>query len=200
MNIKNALNHLETIRTHCKWVRYYGEKADLSWWQRFKHDLSKYSPTEFFESIKYYQGTSSPIDAAKKDKGYSDAWFHHRGRNPHHYEYWQDNFDHGGEPVQMPYKYAAELICDYLAAGRTYMGDKFTYHKEYEWWLNKRTNCAMHPHTKRFVSLVFKELKMRESENWLEGYVNDNLLTGRLMKGYYNLATRQLEKGIEFDD
>ena len=49
-----------------------------------------------------------------------------------------------------------------------------------------------------FVSLVFKELKMRESENWLEGYVNDNLLTGRLLKGYYNLATRQLEKGIEF--
>ena len=27
----------------------------------------------FFESIKYYQGNSSPINAAKKDKGYSKA-------------------------------------------------------------------------------------------------------------------------------
>lgn len=199
--IKNALNHLKTIRTHRKWVRYYGERAGLSWWQRFKHDLSKYSPTEFFESIKYYQGTSSPIDAAKKDKGYSDAWFHHRGRNPHHYEYWQDNFDRGGEPVQMPYKYAVELICDYLAAGRTYMGNRFTYLEEFLWWIEKRKKCAMHPHTKHFVTLVLRDLRDQESKMWIgEGIGKDNLLTEKLVKGYYNLATRRLEKGIGFDD
>ena len=46
------------------------------------HDMSKYSPIEFFESVKYYQqGKRSPIEAAKEDKGYSNAWFHHRGRN-----------------------------------------------------------------------------------------------------------------------
>ena len=78
------------------------------------------------------------------------------------------------------------------------MGDKFTYHKEYEWWLRKRDNCAMHLQTKHFVSLVFKELKARESENWIEGYVNDNLLTEYMLKGYYHLAC--LEKGTEFDD
>ena len=112
-----------------------------------------------------------------------------------------DNKNHLSATIMsIKYKDAAELICDYLAAGRTYMGDKFTYHKEYEWWLNKRTNCAMHPHTKRFVSLVFRELKVRESENWLEGYVNDDLLTSGIVKGYYNLATRHLEKGIGFDD
>ena len=68
--------HLKTVRTHRKWVRYYCNLMGIGW-QGFWHDLSKYNPIEFFESVKYYQGNRSPIDACKEDKGYSDAWFHH---------------------------------------------------------------------------------------------------------------------------
>ena len=57
MNIKNAWLHLRKIQTHRKWVRYYCFGIGL-YKQGLLHDLSKYSPTEFFESVKYYQGTS----------------------------------------------------------------------------------------------------------------------------------------------
>ena len=53
MNFKNAVKHFKLI-THHKWVVFklcckIGEP-----WRGFWHDISKYSPTEFMESIKYY--------------------------------------------------------------------------------------------------------------------------------------------------
>ena len=110
---------------HKYWVWYYMNKCGHGW-RGLWHDMSKFSPTEFWESVKYYSGTRSPIDACKEDKGISMAWMHHKGRNPHHYEYYVDNMENGGEARKMPYKYAIELICDYLGAGRAYMGKNFS--------------------------------------------------------------------------
>jgi hypothetical protein len=132
-------------------------------WQGIWHDMSKFSPVEFWESVKYYTGTSSPIDACKKDKGVSMAWMHHKGRNPHHYEYWQDNFDHGGHPVEMPWKYKVEMLCDYLGAARAYMGKNFSYTAEYEWWTNKmKLPRAMHENDKDYIATIFYTLKVDE--------------------------------------
>ena len=58
--------------------------------QGLLHDLSKYSWTEFRVGCRYYQGTRSPNNAEREDRGYSSAWLHHKGRNKHHYEYWLD--------------------------------------------------------------------------------------------------------------
>lgn len=102
--ISNIFKHFKKICIHKYWVFYYCCKAGIPL-QGLVHDLSKFSTTEFWESVKYYQGTSSPIDACKKANGWSAAWMHHKGRNKHHYEYWQDNFDNGGNPIEMPMKY-----------------------------------------------------------------------------------------------
>lgn len=154
--IANAWKHFKTICKHKYWVGYYCFKAGIPW-RGIKHDLSKFSPTEFWESVKYYQGTSSPIDACKKANGWSKAWLHHKGRNDHHYEYWQDNFDKGGEALLMPKECVIELICDYLGAGRAYMGANFTYKKEYQWWLEKKSeSLAMHPKIKEFIDCVLQ--------------------------------------------
>ena len=141
------------------------------YWRGLTHDLSKFSPIEFFESVKYYQGTSSPINAAKADKGYSNAWFHHKGRNKHHYEFWMDNFDNGGENIIMPYKYWVEMVCDYLAAARAYQGEKFSYQGEYNWWLEKEKKCALNPKLKVATSNVFKILAKQENGYWFDGYI-----------------------------
>lgn len=90
--IINTFRHFKKVCTHKHWVFYYCCKVGIPF-QGLIHDLSKFSPTEFWESVKYYQGTSSPIDACKKENGWSAAWMHHKGRNKHHYEYWQDNFE-----------------------------------------------------------------------------------------------------------
>lgn len=159
ITIKNTLRHFGKICKHKWWVFYYCYKAGIPW-RGLMHDMSKFSPVEFWESVRYYQGTSSPIDACKKDKDYSKAWLHHKGRNTHHYEYWVDNFDNGGQALQMPYQDAVEMLCDYLGAGRAYMGKNFTYEKEYEWWCSKcKKPLAMHPHTVGFITRCLSQLK-----------------------------------------
>jgi hypothetical protein len=153
--------HLKTVAKHKYWVWYYMSKCGFKHgWRGLWHDMSKFSPIEFFESVKYYSGTRSPIDACKEENGISMAWMHHKGRNPHHYEYWQDNFDKGGEPKEMPIKYKVEMICDYLGAARAYMGKNFSYKAEYEWWQKKlELPRAQHQNDKDFVSLVLFWMK-----------------------------------------
>lgn len=77
---------------------------------------------------------------------------HHKGRNKHHYEYWQDNFDNGGKPIEMPMKYKKEMLCDYLGAGKAYYGKDFTFQKELDWWNTKKNKpIAMHPNDIAFI-------------------------------------------------
>ena len=148
------LKHLKKICIHKWWVFHYCYKCGLVW-QGIKHDISKFSPTEFIESVKYYKGTFSPIDACKKENGYSLAWQHHKGRNPHHYEYWTDNYDSGTTCIEMPFKYATEMFCDNIAAARAYMGSDFTWEAELEWWEKKKEFAKMHPMTKRYIDNLF---------------------------------------------
>ena len=57
----------------------------------------------------------SPNNAERKDKGYSSAWLHHKGRNKHHMEYWIDYGvpDEGGDKglcgMKMPLRYVVGL-------------------------------------------------------------------------------------------
>lgn len=160
---KKAVKHFLLICNHKRYVFKYCCKAGL-FWRGIKHDLSKFSPVEFWESVKYYTGDRSPIDNCKAQNGYSKAWLHHKGRNAHHYEYWQDNFDKGGEALMMPYKDALELICDYLGAGHAYNKKNFTYQGELEWWRNKSKNpLAMHPATFGFINVMLHKIEEENS-------------------------------------
>ena len=156
---RKFFGHLFMIFKHKTWVFYYACKLGIPF-RGLVHDLSKFSPTEFFESVRYYTGTSSPIPECKKANGYSLAWQHHKGRNPHHYEYWMDNFDKGGTPIRMPFIYSVEMICDWLAAGKAYRGKDFNYEDELKWWEKKRLEVtkSMHPATIIFCNTVFERL------------------------------------------
>ena len=103
------IKHLKTITKHKLYVMKFCFKCG-QYKRGLLHDLSKFGPTEFFSSAKYYTGTSSPIDAEKKEKGYSLAWQHHKGRNPHHWEYWIDNLGtYANTPCEIPYNYMIEM-------------------------------------------------------------------------------------------
>ena len=81
--------HLKTITHHRHLVMRGCFRMGLIW-QGLTHDLSKYSPTEFFAGVRYFQGSRSPNTAEREANGYSLAWMHHKGRNRHHFEYWTD--------------------------------------------------------------------------------------------------------------
>ena len=153
------IGHFKNIITHKFWVLYYGIKLNMNIFQLIMHDLSKFSPTEFWESVKYYKGTSSPIPACKSVNGYSLAWQHHKGRNPHHYEYWTDNYDKGTTLIKMPYKYVMEMMVDWFAAGRTYQGKSFNFESQYEWWQNKKASKpAIHEDTIELIDFFYKTM------------------------------------------
>ena len=89
MSLKNAWGHLCTINHHKNLVMKGCFRLGL-YKQGLLHDLSKYCPVEFFVGCKYYQGNMSPNNIERREKGYSLAWLHHKGRNKHHMEYWID--------------------------------------------------------------------------------------------------------------
>ena len=133
----NAWKHFCTITHHKNLVLVGCFKIGL-YRQGLLHDLSKYSPTEFLVGCKYYQGTMSPNNAERKEKGYSLAWLHHKGRNKHHLEYWID-YDISKEPgkehsgmagMKMPVCYVAEMFVDRISASKNYQKDKYIYCKQ----------------------------------------------------------------------
>ena len=156
MLIKNFFGHLWVITKH-KWRVFLNCFRCGIPTQGIVHDLSKFSPTEFFESVKYYQGNRSPIGACRRATGKSLAWLHHKGRNKHHIEYWIDT-DLEHQPL-MPYKYAVECICDKLAATRTYLGKSYTSDKPLWHFRTYGNKVPANPKTIEFIDAVFCDVE-----------------------------------------
>ena len=156
-----AWKHFKTITYHKYLVAQGCFKVGL-YWQGIVHDLSKYSPTEFMEGVRYYQGTRSPNNAEREDKGYSAAWMHHQGRNRHHYEYWVDYSVKGGRgirvPVPMPDRYIAEMVMDRIAACKVYQGAAYTDASPLEYYYCGTDRAPMHPVTRRKLVQMLKML------------------------------------------
>lgn len=140
--------HLNTVNKHRFKVFVHCVKAGIVI-QGLKHDLSKYSPTEFIEGARFYLGTKSPTEREREVYGYSKAWMHHKGRNKHHFEYWTDYNvkTRSMAPVKMPLKYVKEMFCDRVAAGKVYLGDKYTNNNPIEYFRGGRAKTSMHPET-----------------------------------------------------
>ena len=156
--------HLHTVNRHRRLVRRYCLKLGLVW-QGLTHDLSTYSPTEFWRGCKYYQGWRSPNDQERLENGVSLAWLHHKGRNRHHFEYWIDyciapdgHVFMGG--CKMPKKYVAEMFCDRIAACRVYQGDQYTDASAYDYFQRTKGRFWIHEETSALLGrwlLLLKE-------------------------------------------
>jgi len=156
MKLSNIFKHIKLVTKH-KWTVFkLCCKIGIPW-RGFMHDWSKFSKEEFIESIKYYDGTKSPIVVCKKENGYSKAWLHHKGRNKHHPEYWID-MSLPEKTVIMPYQYAAEMICDKIAAGIVYSGKNWTDDFELKYYMDERKTMLVHPQIDKFVIAVLTEL------------------------------------------
>ena len=57
--MNKLIGHFRTITKHRHAVIRNCRRAGILW-QGLRHDLSKYSPTEFIPGVKYYVGTHSP--------------------------------------------------------------------------------------------------------------------------------------------
>lgn len=163
------INHLKTINHHKFLVMRYCFRAGL-YGQGLLHDLSKYAPTEFLVGAKYYQGTRSPNNAEREDKGYSAAWLHHKGRNRHHVEYWVDYAigKRGLHGVEMPLRYVLEMMCDRIAACRIYQKEAYTDASPYEYYIQSKERDLVHPETERLLMELLVLLRDEGEERLFE--------------------------------
>lgn len=164
--LRNLWHHFLLITRHRHKVIAHCKKAGILW-QGLRHDLSKYSPTEFIPGVKYYQGNRSPNEREREVLGYSLAWLHHKGRNRHHFEYWTDYnpVEKKVMPVKMPARFLVEMFCDRLAASKIYKGEQYTNQAPLEYFQNStaRKNGCLHPETERQLMQLL-EILAKEGE------------------------------------
>ena len=174
-----AWQHFKTITKHRLLVMEGCFKVGL-YWQGLTHDLSKYSPTEFLIGAKYYQGVRSPNNAEREDKGYSEAWMHHKGRNRHHYEYWTDisSRTRQYESLPMPRKYLVEMVMDRRAACMTYQGKDYTDGAPLKYFRGSMERNRMHPQTQQELDFLL-EMLQDKGERRTFSYIKKHVLKGK---------------------
>lgn len=203
-----AWKHLCTILHHKNLVRAGCFKIGL-YKQGLLHDMSKYTPTEFLVGCKYYQGTMSPNNAEREDKGYSSAWLHHKGRNKHHMEYWMDygvgDGRDGQKPhrgicgMKMPIQYVAEMYVDRVSASKNYQRDKFRPDSSLQYYLKGRQHYILNEDTKAMLELLLVMLAVK-GEDEVNHFLKYEVLKGKVPyeKEYLINFRKNLEKGSAY--
>ena len=146
--MSNFFGHLNTIMKHRRKVIEHCAKVGILR-RGLLHDLSKYSPIEFKEGVKYFLGTRSPNEAERAQKGFSEAWMHHKGVNRHHFEYWNDYNPKTKqvEPVKMPIVFVKEMFCDRVAASKVYQDKNYTDAHPISYFEGGKLRRRIHPET-----------------------------------------------------
>lgn len=124
--------------------------------QGILHDLSKFSPTEFFPYAKKFYSTAKDENTEIQWKY---AWLHHQHKNKHHWNYWVVD-QHKREALPMPKKYMIEMLCDWRSSSRKW-GRKIKESKLTEKMMSS-DGVILHPKTRKEL----EELIRKENERF----------------------------------
>lgn len=174
--MKSAFKYLITVHNHRKEVRKLMFKCGL-YWRGMVHDLSKYNLVELIPGMKYANGKVSPHVFQRKKYGYSAAWLHHKAHNKHHYQYWIDSQNDNDVPAEMPIKYFIEMVCDRIAACKTYLKEQYTIDAALKYY-NDHTPTQIHPKTNRMLHTALTILA-QEGEDTLIFVLRQALKKGK---------------------
>ena len=150
--------HLWVVIKHKHNVTKYASKLGIFWTGLF-HDMTKFTPTEFGLSVKYFHGKKSPtiIERADNDN-FSYLCVAHTGRNKHHWQYWVDYTRYEMVVNRIPYKHSLEYVADVLSASKVYNPKDFTFMVAYNYFKEHSKTYLMHPATKEFILWCIKEI------------------------------------------
>lgn len=171
--------HFKTITRHRHLVMAGCFRVGL-YWQGLTHDLSKYAPAEFWPGVRYFQGTRSPNAAEREDKGYSEAWMHHKGRNRHHWEYWTDRRPGTKQyaAVPMPRRYLAEMVMDRRAACIVYEGKNYGPGSALAYYKRSTESGLMNAQTQRELEFLLTMLA-QQGEEATFAYIRNSVLKNK---------------------
>jgi hypothetical protein len=145
----------ETLILHLKYTREAGYKIGVRECQLLAHDASKWSELEFPAYAAWFKGTKGNPDA------FARAWLHHIHNNPHHWQYWifsdgytleRSKVENG--VVEMPARFALEMVADWMGASMAYTGDWDIA----DWLENNMAKIRIHSQTAQYLREVLDHL------------------------------------------
>lgn len=167
--------HLITVLRHKRYVFQACRDCGVPW-RGIKHDLSKFSITEFKEYAENYVDGRSPVDEAKRKYGYSAAWQHHMGRNTHHWQYWIDWTNGKPVAVTMPYLDQVELLCDWIGAGKAYNKEAWTNNTPLEYYNKVKDTLFMSVDSKDWLKKKCEsiaEIGWEKTASYIKYYIKN---------------------------
>jgi len=150
--MKAHLQYLSYVLRHKWFVLVECWKMGI-FWRGLVHDLSKFTPAEWFPYVRYFYGDGGTRES-KGDYNVDDtpqdfemAWNHHQKANDHHWQYWVRFGDDGTVKVlPMPPKARAEMLCDWRGAGRA-LGKPDTL----AWYSANLSKMILYPETRAWI-------------------------------------------------
>jgi hypothetical protein len=146
-NLLYILNHKLNVLIEC-W------KEGL-YIQGITHDLSKFTPKEFFPYAKKF---FSDNELSEDDHlRWQTAWLNHQRKNKHHWEYWVVD-PRKKEALPMPRKYVIEMVCDWRSLSRKWG------RKVQDSHMDLTDSIIIHPDTKNELRAIMnKNREYRQS-------------------------------------
>jgi hypothetical protein len=155
--------YLSYLIRHKWFVFRAGLRNGVSVYRLLIHDWSKFLPCEWFPYVENFYGKKAWLQKNEPDDcrywsvaqpfidAYNEAWLHHQHFNPHHWQHWVLREDNGETKLlQMPQKFAREMVADWCGAGRAITGKW----EVGSWYAKNRDGIRLHPHTRELVDLL----------------------------------------------
>ena len=109
--------HRKNVQKGFEWLATYLPELLMTDEYRYdnilNHDTSKFDPEEYEAYDRYFYGRSRSYQVVQD---FNNAWLHHIHHNPHHWQHWvliNDEPGEGIKPLDIPYPYIIEMICDW---------------------------------------------------------------------------------------
>jgi hypothetical protein len=151
------LRYLSYVLRHKFFVFIECVKLDPRlFWRGLIHDLSKFSPTEWFPYVEHFYGEKkSPRDSTGAYNplavggSFDRAWLSHQHHNDHHWQYHILRGDsHGERIMHMPLLAMKEMLADWRCAGRAQGKPDVR-----AWYEKNKDKMDLHPHTRRWIEI-----------------------------------------------
>lgn len=107
------------------------------------HDASKYSDEEYMGYCNHFYPSEGFED---DDELFQLSWLHHMHNNAHHPEYWIVFDDGQSSPLDMPFEYICEMLCDWSSFQYDDPDSTAT-----QWWEDNRDDMILSEQTVRVV-------------------------------------------------
>ena len=117
------------------------------------HDASKNDPVEFNAYRDYFYDKENH---SRSSEEFNQAWNHHQKCNPHHWQYWvlvNDVDEPQYQPMDIPLKYIAEMLCDWHSAGNHYGNTA------YEWYEKQKDKMILSENTRKLIEKYIVHFK-----------------------------------------